>query len=522
MHKSKRIIQIGILLLALGGVSVPAYASGVSKDTVSFAKIEKWMLSSSTKKIQYQRGKILTKKNKRWKKAVSLPLTAASVPIAKKGWYTFRITDTSGKKKLHKVKLKKKNYMVTANTPVKKKAGLYHLIPKSAKTEAVEAKNGAHTEGSGIAVDTTETAAFRVWQIEPAGGKRFRLKNVNSGLYLGVSDSGKKAGTKMIQKVFSATDAGILFEAARADGSYYYIKCLGSGRYLHTKGSTIDCRKRKNNKAWKYKIKKAQKPISKMSVYGYTYPTSVLFGTPFVLRGTVASDYTMTALTASVVDSKGKTVLQKTVNPNGCYYDLKGVDAAMTFGKLAAGSYYYRVQAKDTCGTVITVINRGFNVYVPAITNGKRLSYNAALINKIGHQSTGSDLEKKACASYALAYCNSILHGTAPSPHSYWMSSTTVDCMWSKGDYTTYAYASESAVLQAAYAQINAGKPCILHVTGNTSQHWVTIIGYQNVKSIYSLSAANFIAIDPWDGAVITVSDKYKVKNTYRLGYKAS
>ena len=104
MHKSKRIIQIGILLLALGGVSVPAYASGVSKDTVSFAKIEKWMLSSSTKKIQYQYGKILTKKNTRWKKAVSLPLTASSVPISKKGWYTFRITYTSGKKKLHKVK----------------------------------------------------------------------------------------------------------------------------------------------------------------------------------------------------------------------------------------------------------------------------------------------------------------------------------------------------------------------------------------------------------------------------------
>ena len=59
-------------------------------------------------------------------------------------------------------------------------------------------------------------------------------------------------------------------------------------------------------------------------------------------------------------------------------------------------------------------------------------------------------------------------------------------------------------------------------MTGNTSQHWVTIVGYQNVTSANALTAANFVAIDPWDGAVITVGNKYRVKNTYRLGYANS
>lgn len=498
---------------------MPAHSAGAAKDTDYFADIEKWMLSSSTKKIQYQYGKIVSGKNKQWKKAVTLPLTSSTLSISKKGWYTVRVTKTSGKKKLHKVKLKKKTYKVTANTPVKKKAAMYQLIPKSAKTDALMAEGGAHTEESAIVSAARGTAAFSVWQLEPADGKKFRLKNLNSGLYLGLGEDKEKSGKKMVQKAFSATDTNLLFEAAHADGSYYYIKCLGNGQYLHMKENTADCRKRKNNKAWKYKMKKVKKPASRISVSGYTYPTSVLLGAPFVLRGTVASDYTMTSLTAFVTNSSGKIVLQKTVNPNGCYYDLKGVDAAMTFGKLATGNYRYCVSAKDICGTTISVINRSFGVYAPAITNGKRLTYNAGLISKIGHQSTGTDLEKKACASYALAYCNAILHGTAPSPHTYWISEETVDCVWSKGGYTTYAYASESAVLQAAYAQINAGKPCILHVTGNTSQHWVTVIGYQNVKSINSLNAANFVAIDPWDGAVITVSDKYKVKTTYRLAY---
>lgn len=519
-HKSMRMTGIGILLLALGIFLVPARSYGVSKDTIYFAKIEKWMLSSSTKRVQYQYGKIISKKNKYWKKAITLPLTTSRVSIPKKGWYTVRITTSKGKKKLYKGKLKKKTYTVAANTAVRKKAGLYHLIPKSAKEEAVEVKDGSRKAGARIRTETKGTAAFRVWQLEPADGKRFRLKNVNSGLYLGIKGGGKKSRTKMVQKAFTATGTDILFEAARADGSYYYIKCIGNGYYLHTKGSTIDCCKRKNNKAWKYKIKKTKKPKSQMTASGCTYPTSVLLGTPFVLKGVVTSNYTMTSLTAFVANSSGKVVLQKTVTPNCCYYNLKGVDAAMTFGRLAAGNYHYCVSAKDIRGVTLLVINRSFGVYAPAITNGKRLSYQAGLISRVGHQSTGTALEKKACASYALAYCNSILHGTAPSPHSYWLDEKTVDCVWSKGGYTTYAYPSESAVLQAAYAQITAGKPCILHVTGNTSQHWVTIIGYQNVKSINSLSAANFIAIDPWDGAVITVSGKYRVKTTYRLAYK--
>ena len=83
------------------------------------------------------------------------------------------------------------------------------------------------------------------------------------------------------------------------------------------------------------------------------------------------------------------------------------------------------------------------------------------------------------------------------------------------------AFSSEKAVLQDAYAQISAGFPCILHVTGNTEQHWVTLIGYKNVLSLSDIKLSNFIAIDPWDGEVFTVGDRYKTKTTYRLAVKA-
>ncbi|MCH5265220.1 MAG: RICIN domain-containing protein [Lachnospiraceae bacterium] len=523
-YKSRmKILWIGLFLLACGWLLAPAAVSkgaAVQKDVEYFAQLEKVMTANSTKKIQYQRGKRYTKKNSQWKKAAVLPLTSAKVTFPKKGWYTARITMTSGKKKLLHIKVKKKTYPIAANQPIVPKAGYYYLIPKTNTAQAVEVQDSSCRAGDNVSVYNRGTAAGQVWQLEPAGKKRFRLKNANSGLYLGLADATEKE-TNAIQKQYQAGDAGLLFKAFKT-GSGYYIKCVGNGQYLHTEGTNIESRKRGNNKAWKYKLTQTTQPESRMTVSGATYPTSLLAGSAFVLKGVIASRYTMTSLTAAVINANSQTVLTKTVVPNSCSYDLAGVDAAITFGKLAVGSYTYRVTATDRKGGNLTVINRDFTIYTPMAGSAKTLLYNTALINQIGYQSTGTDLEKKACASYALAYCNAILYGTAPSPHSYWLGVETVDCVWSKGGYTTYAHASEQAVLQAAYGQIVEGRPCVLHVIGNTSsQHWVTIIGFKNVTSVNALTAGNFIAIDPWDGAVITVSDKYRVKNTYRLAYKS-
>ena len=168
------------------------------------------------------------------------------------------------------------------------------------------------------------------------------------------------------------------------------------------------------------------------------------------------------------------------------------------------------------------MIDKAFQVSLPASATQKVIPYSRTLIDQVGHQSNGTDLEKKACASYALAYCNSILNRTAPSPHTYWVSSSNVDCVWSAGNYTTAYYNSAQETLNAAYTQVAAGKPCILRVSGTTtSQHWVTVIGYQNVTNPANVTVSNLLAIDPWDGALITVGDKYQVKTVFRLAYHA-
>ncbi|MGN0170022.1 MAG: RICIN domain-containing protein [Lachnospiraceae bacterium] len=104
------------------------------------------------------------------------------------------------------------------------------------------------------------------------------------------------------------------------------------------------------------------KAADSISVSNATYPDWIKKGSAFILRGTVKSDSSITALTASICDGHGNAMYSKTVKPNSKTYDLKGIDAAMRFDKLSANPYTYRVVAKNSSGTH-TVIMKPFTVY---------------------------------------------------------------------------------------------------------------------------------------------------------------
>ena len=519
--KIRQMMWTGIFfcILALGLVMSSVSSHAMEKDAASISTLEKKMLSPSTKKIQYRKGKIRSVASSKWKKAKKISRTADSLAIKRKGWYTLCITTKSGKKKLTELYFYKKNYEITVNKRIRLPEGCYYIVPCVKKEYAVEVQNGSLAAGGNISIWTKGDSACRVWKMESAGGSKFRLKNINSGLYLTCRK--KQGNYQAVQKKYSEKSGTQIFSLYDAGAGYTYIKCNGTKQFLHVNGNNLDFSGRKRQRAWKYKWEKTETPVSAAMVAGATYPTSLNAGSSFTLKGVVTSRYTMTALAAVVYDQAGKAVLQKRIFPNSCSADLKQIDAAITFGKLPVGNYTYKVVARDAAGKDIPVINRAFTVGVVSLLGGNTLSYDSSLIERIGHQSDGTPLEKKACASYALAYCNAILTGATPSPHTYWSSETNVDCVWSKGGYTTLSYASEQAVLQAAYAQLASGKPSILHVTGSTAQHWITIVGCKKAMLMANLSASDFIAIDPWDGKVITVSDKYKVKTTYRLGVKS-
>lgn len=521
MSKTLRLKRIGIILcsLALGLIIASVSSHATEKDAASISLLEKKMLADNTKKIQYRKGKIQSVTDRTWKKAKKIKKTADRLTIRKKGWYTLCVTTKSGKRKLTPVYFRKKTYDIPINRALGVSAGYYYVVPRENPDSAIEVRNASLAKGAAVSVWTRGDCACRVWKLEPAGGGKFRFQNANSGLYLTCMK--KKGDYVVVQKAYVSKSKEQLFRLYEAGAGQTYIKCIGTKKYLQTEGNDLKFTDRKKKKAWKFKWEKTECPPSFAVITDATYPTELAEGTAFTLQGTINSRYTMTVLSAGVYDKAGKTILQKKTTPNSCFADLKAVDAAITFGKLPAGIYTYKVVVRDVAGKDITLINRGFTVGVVLNPGSKMLSYNTDLIDQIGHQSTGTALEKKACASYALAYCNAILTGTVTSPHSYWSSATNVDCVWSRGGYTTKAYSSEQLVLQAVYAQLAAGKPCILHVTGTTEQHWLAVVGCKKSTASPILTTADFVAIDPWDGRLITISDKYKVKSTFRLGVKS-
>lgn len=525
-----RITIMGALAVcALGAAALrPQKSLAAARDANSVSVLEKRMLASSTKSIEYRKGKVKSASYRVWKKAEKIPLTKSKLAIKKKGWYSLLVTTNKGKRKINHVYFKKKTYVIPANTAIKQKSGYYFVVPKKNKAQAAEVQNASLQKGGNVSVWLRGDSACRSWKLVSAGGKKFRLQNVNSGMYLAEKESGVKKGNA-VQTTYAAKNKAQMFEAYSAGSGYIYFRCCASKQYLHAAGNNLEFSGRRAAKAWKFKMEASACPKSLVTISGGSYPSALQEGASFILTGIVSSRYTMKTFTVQIVNSAGKAVLAKSVNPNRCSYDIKNIDAAITFGKLAAGKYFYRIAVRDSAGKEAVWVNRPFTVAEHMTTinpigtaSNRMLSYNTNLIAAVGHQSAGNSLEKKACASYALAYCNAILYNSAPAPQTYWMGSSDVTCVWSKGGYRCSAsgYGSESAVLQEAYKQILAGNPCILHVTGNTEQHWLCIIGYKNVTSLSQLTAANLIAIDPWDGAVITVSSKYKVKSTYRLGVK--
>lgn len=103
-----------------------------------------------------------------------------------------------------------------------------------------------------------------------------------------------------------------------------------------------------------------------------------------------------------------------------------------------------------------------------------------------------------SCSCYALAYCRTLLDGKVHYYYEYnryGKDETSVDCIWSKGNYSSHNASSISELLRVLYNNINANKPTIVYVKGNYN-HYIMIVGYQNVSNVNNLSFSNFLMID--------------------------
>lgn len=136
----------------------------------------------------------------------------------------------------------------------------------------------------------------------------------------------------------------------------------------------------------------------------------------------------------------------------------------------------------------------------------KTLPYDPTLLAAIGSQDERG--HAGCCPGFACAYGDAIIRGIARD-HSYYGCGCCVWTDWGGGNSSFRSLGSNEALLREAYDQIAAGKPTVIHVMGASGQHWITLIGYQNVTDPDHLTLANFTALDPWDGAEHNPADRY-------------
>ena len=125
------------------------------------------------------------------------------------------------------------------------------------------------------------------------------------------------------------------------------------------------------------------------------------------------------------------------------------------------------------------------------------LSMNKTELDKVGRQT-----ESGPCGCYALAYCRTILDGYAHSWTEFDGSGTHESskawASWTSGTYTPEFpnEGQKDLAFQLLYQSITNGKPAIVKVTFPNSQHYVAVVGYENVTRHGPLSAANFLILD--------------------------
>lgn len=158
---------------------------------------------------------------------------------------------------------------------------------------------------------------------------------------------------------------------------------------------------------------------------------------------------------------------------------------------------------KKILSVVLTIVLFVCMTVTSQISTGASSTYtmplNGNLLSAVGAQNHNG----YACSCYALAYCRTIIDGRVHNYseyNRYGNTETNVDCIWSRGNCTSKNANSTKALLRTCYDYVNNNLPLMIHVTSSYGQHWLTVVGYQNVSDPNNMVASNLIVIDPWYG----------------------
>ena len=179
------------------------------------------------------------------------------------------------------------------------------------------------------------------------------LKSVTVGVYdsNGKWMTGKTVSPNAKTYDIANVDAAVSFGTLPA-GTYFY-KVIATNA-THTNHTVVN---------QKFTVSNGNASTDTISITGGVTVPNIEAGNVFSIHGTVTSASSdLKSVTVGVYDSNGKWMTGKTVSPNAKTYDIANVDAAVSFGTLPAGTYFYKVIATNATHTNHTVVNQKFTV----------------------------------------------------------------------------------------------------------------------------------------------------------------
>jgi len=189
-----------------------------------------------------------------------------------------------------------------------------------------------------------------------------------------------------------------------------------------------------------------------LSISGGTTIPNIKVGNVVSIRGTVASaSSNLKSVTVGVYDSNNKLVTGKTVTPNAKTYNIRNLDAYVSFGSLKAGTYSYKVIATNATHTNYAVVNQKFTVSdgSTATTDTLSISGGTTIPNiKVGNvvsirgtvASASSNLKSVTVGVYDSN--NKLVTGKTVTPNAKTYNIRNLDAYVSFGDLSvgTYSY----------------------------------------------------------------------------------
>ena len=255
----------------------------------------------------------------------------------------------------------------------------------------------------------------------------------------------------------------------------------------------------------------------KLSMTGGVTIPNIKVGNVVSIRGTVTSaSSNLKSVTVGVYDSNNKLVTGKTVAPNAKTYNVRNLDAYVSFGDLKAGTYYYKVIASNAANTNVAVVNQKFMVSDGSTTTTDKLSMTGGVTIpniKVGNvvsirgtvTSASSNLKSVTVGVYDSN--NKLVTGKTVAPNAKTYNIRNLDAYVSFGDLSVGTYSYKVIATNAThtnYAVVNqkftvsangSQTADTLHITGGTSVPNITEGTSVVVKGTVSSAASNITSV---------------------------